>query len=235
MDILKKIKITASAKSSAVIVLLIVSHMFLPQINAQTQNITASGQKKVLSYAPGDDVRSAFKESYRLEAKGRIGSAIDVIKKIYNKNSYEINLRLGYLSNLKGQYSESIYYYSTAISILPLSVEARLGLANPVAAIEDWTTLENNYNDILKIDPNNSQVNYKLGMMFYYRADYNGAFKYIEKTVNLYPFDYYSVLMLAWTNFNLGKAREAEVLFNKVLLISPDDASALEGLGLLRK
>jgi tetratricopeptide (TPR) repeat protein len=118
---------------------------------------------------------------------------------------------------------------------MPLSVEARLGLANPVIAIEDWTTLENTYNDILKIDPNNSQVNYKLGMMFYYRADYNGAAKYIEKTVNMYPFDYYSVLMLGWTYYNLGKTREAEVLFNKVLLISPDDASALEGLGLLKK
>jgi Flp pilus assembly protein TadD len=70
-------------------------------------------------------------------------------------------------------------------------------------------------------------------MMYYYRADYNGALKYIEKTANMYPFDYYSVLMLAWTNLKLGRSREAEVLFNKVLLISPDDKSAEEGLGLL--
>ena len=187
------------------------------------------------SPAPGDDIRDAFKESYKHEKSGKMIKAINVLKKVYSTNSYEINLRLGYLSNLTKQYQESIYYYSTAIGLMPMSIEARMGLANPVAAVEDWTTLENNYNDILKIDPNNSQVNYNLGMMFYYRADYNGALKYIEKTANMYPFDYYSVLMLGWTNLKLGRTREAEILFNKVLLIAPDDTSALEGLGILKK
>ena len=51
--------------------------------------------------------------------------------------------------------------------------------------------------------------------------------------VNLYPFDYDSVIMLAWTNFQLNKFREAKVLFNKSLLIRPGDESALEGLGLM--
>lgn len=214
MDILK-LKITLA--------LFITTLLFTTQVFSQ------------YSPAPGDDVRKAFKESYKQEKNGKITKAIDVLKKVYSNNSYEINLRLGYLSNLNKQYRESIYYYSTAIGLMPMSVEARMGLANPVAAIEDWTTLENNYNDILKIDPNNSQVNYNLGMMFYYREDYNGALKYIEKTANMYPFDYYSVLMLGWTNLRLGRAREAEILFNKVLLIAPDDSSALEGLGLLKK
>lgn len=187
------------------------------------------------SPAPSDDVRNAFKESYKQEKNGKISKAIDVLKKVYSNNSYEINLRLGYLSNLNKQYQESIYYYNTAIGLMPLSIEARMGLANAFAAVEDWTALEITYNEILKIDPNNSQVNYNLGMMFYYRADYNGALKYIEKTANMYPFDYYSVLMLGWTNLKLGRAREAEILFNKVLLISPDDSSALEGLGMLKK
>jgi hypothetical protein len=39
---------------------------------------------------------------------------------------------------------------------------------------------------------------------------------------------------MAWINLQLGKSREARVLFNKVLLYSPGDASALEGLGLLK-
>jgi hypothetical protein len=40
--------------------------------------------------------------------------------------------------------------------------------------------------------------------------------------------------MLAWTNLQLGKSREARVLFNKVLLYSPGDKSALEGMGLIK-
>lgn len=181
------------------------------------------------------DIRTAFKESYKYEKSGNLGKAIDVLVKVYDGNSYEINLRLGYLYNLNKQYNESINCYNAAISLMPLSIEARLGISNPLAAVENWTTLEQTYNDILKIDPNNSQANYLLGMMFYYRADYNGAYNYIERTANLYPFDYYSTLMLGWTNLKLGRNREAEVLFNKVLLISPDDSSALDGLSSLKK
>jgi len=40
--------------------------------------------------------------------------------------------------------------------------------------------------------------------------------------------------MFAWTNLKLGKTREAQVLFNKVLMLSPDDKSALEGLSLIK-
>jgi len=40
--------------------------------------------------------------------------------------------------------------------------------------------------------------------------------------------------MLAWTNHMMGKSREAKVLFQKALLIRPDNASALEGLGLVK-
>jgi hypothetical protein len=36
--------------------------------------------------------------------------------------------------------------------------------------------------------------------------------------------------MYAWSNLKLGKFRGAEVLFKQVLLLSPEDESALEGL-----
>jgi hypothetical protein len=40
--------------------------------------------------------------------------------------------------------------------------------------------------------------------------------------------------MYAWSNFQLGKSREAEVLFNEVLLIDTDNESAQEGLELIK-
>ena len=64
--------------------------------------------------------------------------------------------------------------------------------------------------------------------------DYTSAYKYFEKVVNLYPFGYDALLMYAWTNFQTGKTREAKILFNKVLMLSPGDTSALEGLGLIK-
>jgi len=40
--------------------------------------------------------------------------------------------------------------------------------------------------------------------------------------------------MYAWSNLQLGKIREAEVLFNEVLIIDPYNQSALEGLELIK-
>jgi hypothetical protein len=40
--------------------------------------------------------------------------------------------------------------------------------------------------------------------------------------------------MYAWSNYRLGKMREAEILFKKALLIRPGDASANEGLLLVK-
>jgi hypothetical protein len=52
--------------------------------------------------------------------------------------------------------------------------------------------------------------------------------------VDLYPFDYDGLLMLAWTSYFTGNYNQAKVLFNKVKLYNPGDASANEGLQLMR-
>ena len=179
-------------------------------------------------------LQNAFKESYSCESKYQYTEAISAINKYYDAKSYEINLRLGWLFYLNKQYDESIKYYQTAINIKPNSIEAKFGLLNPEAAIEDFTKVAIQYEDILKIDPQNTKANYNLGLYYYYRPDYNNAYKYFEKVVNLYPFDYDSNLMYAWTNYQLGKYSESAVNFNIVLLLNPSDASALQGLNLIK-
>ena len=94
--------------------------------------------------------------------------------------------------------------------------------------------VKNQYEKILEIDPMNTKANYYLGMIYYNKEKYEEALPYFEKVVNLYPFDFSGTLMYAWTNFKLGHLREAKVLFNKTLMISPDDPSAKEGLKLIQ-
>lgn len=184
---------------------------------------------------PGEDLQKAFKESYSYETNGDYVSAIEVLKKVYDDKLYEINLRLGWLYYANKQYDESVNYYGKAVSIMPKSIEAKFGLVYPLSAQEKWEKVYALYADILAIDPNNTKANYYMGLGYYYKADYQNAYKYFEKVTALYPFDFDSELMLAWTNFQLGKSKEAEILFRRVLLISPDNSSALEGLALLNK
>jgi tetratricopeptide (TPR) repeat protein len=125
-------------------------------------------------------------------------------------------------------------YYQNAINLKQYSVEAKLGYVLPAAAAGNWDQVINQYKKILEYDAQNSLVNYRMGMIYYSRKDYATAQKYFERVTNLYPFDYDSAVMLGWSYLQMGKMREAKVMFTKSLLIRPDDASALEGLSLIK-
>lgn len=175
-----------------------------------------------------------FSSSYTYEGKGEYTKAIDVLKKVYDETSYEINLRLGWLTYEAGMFTESAAYYNKAIAIKPMAIEAKLGFALPASATGNWDQVLTRYNEILKLDPNHYLTNYRMGSIYYGKKDYQTAFRYFERIVNLYPFDYDALIMTAWTYFQLGKLREAKALFQKALLNRPGDSSALEGLGLIK-
>jgi len=177
---------------------------------------------------------AAFSDSYAKEKAEKYGEAATALKGFYDEKSYEINLRLGWLTYLQGQFAESIGYYNKAIELMPYAIEPRFGMALPTSAMGNWDMVVVQYNKILAIDPNNTVTLYRMGLISYDKKDYKQAYQYFEKVSNLYPFDYQSLLMLAWTNLKLGKTREAKILFNKVLLYSPLDTSAREGLGLIK-
>ncbi len=98
----------------------------------------------------------------------------------------------------------------------------------------NWAQVKSQYIKILEVDPQNTKANYYFGLMYYESGDFEPAAKHFGKVVNLYPFNIESVLMYAWSNLQLGKIREAEVLFNEVLIIDPYNQSALEGLELIK-
>ncbi len=103
-----------------------------------------------------------------------------------------------------------------------------------MSAIEDWEKVKQQYLQILKIDPQNTVANYWMGLIYYNRKDYNNAVKLFEKVVNLYPLDYDSVVMLAWTKLYIGKLVEAKILFNQALVLRPNDSTAKSGLKLIK-
>lgn len=179
-------------------------------------------------------MKSAFEESYTYETDGNYSDAIKALKNVYDPASYHINLRLGWLSYLSGQFTESSAYYRKAIELKSYAIEARFGLTYPASAMGNWAQVKDQYIKILELDPQNTKANYYFGLMLYETGEYAKAARHFEKVVNLYPFDSESVLMYAWSNFQLGKTREAEILFNEVLLIDPDNESALEGLDLIK-
>lgn len=178
--------------------------------------------------------KDAFQKSYVEEANKEYLAAINSLKTVYDEKSYEINLRLGWLNYLAGNLGDSKMYYTRATSLMPYSIEAKLGLAYPLAALGNMNEVITQYEKILEIAPNYSIALYKIGMVYYEKGDYDKALKYFDKIVNMWPFDYDGLVMLGWTYFKLNNVREAKVLFQKALLHTPDGISATEGLNLLK-
>ena len=179
-------------------------------------------------------LEAAFAKSYQNEKSGDFKAAADDIKKVLDDSSYEMNLRLGWLNYNAGLFDESIIFYSNSQKLKPYSEEARFGLILPLAALGRWNEVIELYNKILEINPNNTVALYRLGLVYYGRKDYAKANPLFKKVVDLYPFGYDGLLMLGWTSYFLGNYSQAKVLFNKVKLYNPNDASANEGLLLIK-
>lgn len=182
-----------------------------------------------------EETREAFSQSYIHENEGDYKKAIEVLKSVYDENSFPINIRLGWLSYMGGFFTESIAYYQKSINLKPLALDAKFGYIYPTSAMGEWEKVKKQYLDILEIDPQNTLANYRLGSINYGNGNYETARIYFEKVVNLYPFDYDALVMYAWTQFQLGKFREAEVLFNQALMNQPEGQSALEGLEAIKR
>lgn len=179
-------------------------------------------------------LQDAFQKSINYESKQDYTNAIDVLKPLASAANYEINARLGWLHYLAGKNSESVTYYTKAIALKPSAIEPLLGIAYPYGELKKWTELQSTYQKIIALDPKNTTANYRLGLSAYYGKNYVLAKKYFDTVLNLYPLDYNTLLMSAWTTYFLGKSSDAKILFNKVLMISPDDKSATEGLTLIK-
>jgi tetratricopeptide (TPR) repeat protein len=188
---------------------------------------TASAQNETV-------VRKAYKDSYTQEYNKFYGEAIATLNRVHDDNSYEYNLRMGWLYYMNKNYTQSQVFYQKATSLKPYSIEAKLGLVKPLSVLENWDKVLQVYEEILKIDPQNYTANYWAAVIFFNRKKYDQASKLLEKIVNLYPFEYDGNHLLAWSYFYMNKHNDAKALFNKALLYKPDDTSSLEGLSKIK-
>lgn len=182
-----------------------------------------------------DKLVSTFAQSIEHEKKAEYLPAIETMKSLNDSTSYEVVIRLGWLNYKAGFTQKALNYYKKAIETKPSAIEPRYGFGFPSYLLSDFTSLIEQDKKILELDPNNKTINANLGSIFFYKREYALALPYFEKVVSLYPFDYDNNLYLGWTYLYLGKSEEAEKYFNTVLLYSPKDKSAQDGLAAIKK
>ncbi len=174
-----------------------------------------------------DQSIEAFLNSYTYESNEEYSKAIAEMTKVYAENSYPLNLRLGWLNYLSGDYIKSKSYYNKAIALRPKSIEARMGIVYPLAALGNWNDVVDVYKEILKIDPNHAQANYRLSYIHHYIfKDNQTAFVYISKVLLLYPFDFDSNYLMAAIQLELGNIKEAREAILNALQYNPSSKEA---------
>ncbi|MFN0189935.1 MAG: tetratricopeptide repeat protein [Bacteroidia bacterium] len=184
-------------------------------------------QTAVLIGQAQTDSVAVFSKSYTAEGNKDYAKAIELLNGIYNQNSYPVNLRMGWLWYLKGDYAKSQVYYKTAIAIEPKSIEARLGYAFPTSVLENWAEVINIYNEILSIDPENSFVNYKQAYISYYiMKDYKKALTFVNKVTRLFPFDFDANYLTAQIQLSMGNIKEAKSAIQYALQYNPQSKEA---------
>jgi tetratricopeptide (TPR) repeat protein len=175
-------------------------------------------------------LQKAFHNSYSDEANKNYSVAISDITPYYSESSYEINIRLGWLYYLNKEYPVSEQYYRKAVMIKPQSIEAKFGYVQPLALLQSWDKVLEQYQAIIKLAPQNTQANYWAGVIYYNRKDYASAVKFFKIVVDFYPFDYDGNHMLGWALLMSGHKPEARGYFETALIIKPGDDSSTDGL-----
>ncbi len=162
----------------------------------------------------------AFSKSYAFEYEAQYNKAIAVLLDL-NIDTYPVNLRLGWLYYLNKDYIKSESCYKKAVNIEQASIEARFGLVLPLSALGNWNSVLAVYQEVTKLDPNNSIANFRIATIYYNRKDYTSALTYAAKVLRLYPFDYDSNLLNGKILVAQGKNSEARKYLNKALEYNP--------------
>lgn len=167
----------------------------------------------------------AFSKSYSFEYETQYAKAISALTDLH-VDSYQINLRLGWLYYLSKDYVKAEQSYKKAIALEPTSIEARFGVVLPQSAAGNWNSVLTTYLEVVKLDPSNSIANYRIASIFYARKDYANAKVYVAKVLKLYPFDYDSNLLSGKILVAQAKNADAKKFIIKALEYNPQSEEA---------
>lgn len=171
---------------------------------------------------------SCYYNSYNFEKKQDYVDAIQSLMPVYNAypKGYTVNLRLGWLYYLKGNYANSEYHYKKALRANPYSIEAMLGLSLPLMAQGRWRAVEELMIKVLRIDYYNYLGNLRYCWALLKDKKYRAAEKIAKKMLLIYPTDVRFLNCLGIAVYKEGKKIYAKSIFKNVLILSPNNILA---------
>ncbi len=179
-----------------------------------------------------NQIKKAYENSFRFEVLGKYKEAIEALSLVYKEypDGYTVNLRLGWLYYLMKKYKNSLFHYEKAIKALPYSVEAKLGYTLPLLAQGRYEDVEKVCYQILNIDFYNYYGNLRLIYALRKQKKFDLAEKVCNKMLYIYPTDIEFLTQLLRIKIEANKKEEAKKLAKDILIISPNNETAIDVL-----
>ena len=183
-----------------------------------------------------EDIKSAYHRSFNYEKVQDYDNAIKSLMPVYKSYpfGYTVNLRLGWLYYLKGNFSNAVYHYETSLKALPGSIEPLLGLSLVYLAQKRYSDAERVCYQIIKTDPFNYYGNLRLAYALVGNRKLKQAEKVLMKMLTLYPSDPLLLSKLGEVRYLLGDLRSAGDILSDVLILDPENQTAREILSRIK-
>ncbi len=174
------------------------------------------------------EIRETYSKSFNYEKIQNYTDAIKSMMTVYQEypKAYTVNLRLGWLYYLNGNYANSLRHYDNAVSIMPFSLEAKSGRLLPLLAQEKYSEVENKAFDILNVDFYNYYGNLRLCYALRKQKKFDIAEKIASKMLAVYPTDI--TLLTEYALVKIGKESiedAGKVLYN-IQILDPENVIA---------
>ena len=173
--------------------------------------------KLVTKYPNSYEGHKLLAEIY--EKEGGMRKAIDEYVQVIdiNKKDYDSYYKIANLLNDLDKKYEAKEMLSRLLSKKPEYVQASLLLGDILIDKGDYKEALNIYNEAIKFDPTNFELNYSLGIAYTMLNDFQNARMYYEKAAELNSLLYNSKYSLAEIALIYKELEEAEKRFMEVL------------------
>ncbi|MFZ2096565.1 MAG: tetratricopeptide repeat protein [Anaerolineales bacterium] len=132
--------------------------------------------------------------------------------------------------------SQALKSLERANSIEPNDLSTRMYLAHTHYLLHDLDQAEDNARQALLLDSNRADIYQLLSQISIRKDDFQGAYEYASKAMQISPKDMQSTITLAQALSALGRYSEALTRLNQVIPIAPEDrALQLERVNVIKK
>jgi tetratricopeptide (TPR) repeat protein len=174
------------------------------------------------------DIMDAYYRSYDYERTEDYMNAVRALAPVFDRypEGYTVNLRMGWLYYLNGNYANSLVHYGAAQRVAPYALEPKVGSLLPLLAQEKYAAAESMAYQVVSVDYYNYYGNLRLGFALRLQGKLEQARLVIGKMLTAYPSDSLFLTELGLIAVAEGDMEEARATFTDVLILDPENPTA---------